>query len=69
MMSFVYIAVTAISLTYNTYVHYIADVSLLDGFSQEIALQSILELPKYEYHLERARDFTELKLLMEIKVS
>jgi hypothetical protein len=68
-MSYIYIAITAISLIYNTYVHYVADVSLFSRFSQEIALQSILDLPKYNYHLNRARDFSELKILMEVKTS
>jgi hypothetical protein len=56
-------------MTYNTYVHYVADVSIFNGFSQEIALQSILDLPRYDYHLERARDFSELKILMGVRTS
>jgi hypothetical protein len=68
-MSYVYIAITAISLIYNTYVHYVADALLFNGFSQEIALQSILDLPRYNYHLERARDFSELKILMGVRTS
>ncbi len=63
-MQCVYIFVTAISLWYNAYVHSVAD-KVLYGNPQEIALQSILQMPRYEYSLEKARDFVLLKELME----
>jgi hypothetical protein len=65
-MIYFYAFVTIISLWYNTYIHSVAD-KILYGNPQEIAMQSILEMHKYDYSLERARDFVVMRELMEVE--
>lgn len=67
-MQILYIVFTAFALTYNTYVHYVADIALSSGFQDKIALQSILDMPLCDYNPVCSIDIAELRILQEIEV-
>ncbi len=69
MMQTFYIIVTVISLWYNAYVHYVADLAVFSKLSNQIAFQAILDMPMCDYSIQCSVDIAQLKVLSKIEVN